>query len=381
MELFYEDPYLKQADVEVLEKSDEYLVFNKTIFYPGGGGQPPDSGYFYGDNFRARIISAKRENGKIMHRYQIVEGNVGKSGKLAIDWERRYTLMKMHTGEHILYRALETLFPVKFQKVDFNENESTLYISGNVNLEDISRAEDLANEIIKRDLDVKTYYDTFEEIEKDVRIRRERIKDEKVRIVEIGGFDKSACTGIHVKKTGEIGMIFVKSIKRSNFLEIKFLAGEPAEKFIVESARHFRNLYSRFNIEQPKIEERFSNAILENEILKKNLFEISSKMFEFSSMTGRNGKIYYSDFPYADFKGVEKRARKLLENEKGMVIYGNESAGKIFILSSGNMETEKLKNMMKENNLKGGGQGNYFIISVPEKNFKEVFEKIMKIFL
>ncbi|MGC9175473.1 MAG: alanine--tRNA ligase-related protein [Thermoplasmata archaeon] len=380
MELFYEEPYLRALDVNVIEKNEEYLIFDKTIIYPGGGGQPPDSGYFIGDSFKARIPFAKRENGKILHKYELIEGKISDHGKIVLDWERRYALMKMHTAEHILYRSIENLFNVKFQKVELHENESLLFINGNISIDDISRAEDLANSIVEKNIPLKFYYGNIEDVEDDVRIRKDRIKNEKIRIVEIEGFDKSACSGIHVKSTSEVGIIFVKSIKKSDFFEIKFLSGETAKNFIFENARIVRKLYLNYNIDQSKIEEKIFNSMTMNEKFKKDLFEISSSMFNFQLIEKNGKKLYYSDFPHADIKGVEKRARKMLENEKATVIYGNENDEKIFILSSELIDKELIKKIMEENNLKGGGQGNYFLIAVKKENFKKIFDELLKKF-
>ncbi|MDP8011751.1 MAG: alanine--tRNA ligase-related protein [Thermoplasmata archaeon] len=380
MELFYEEPYLRALDVNVIEKNEEYLIFDKTIIYPGGGGQPPDSGYFIGDSFKARIPFAKRENGKILHKYELIEGKISDHGKIVLDWERRYALMKMHTAEHILYRSIENLFNVKFQKVELHENESLLFINGNISIDDISRAEDLANSIVEKNIPLKFYYGNIEDVEDDVRIRKDRIKNEKIRIVEIEGFDKSACSGIHVKSTSEVGIIFVKSIKKSDFFEIKFLSGETAKNFIFENARIVRKLYLNYNIDQSKIEEKIFNSMTMNEKFKKDLFEISSSMFNFQLIEKNGKKLYYSDFPHADIKGVEKRARKMLENEKATVIYGNENDEKIFILSSELVDKELIKKIMEENNLKGGGQGNYFLIAVKKENFKKIFDELLKKF-
>ncbi len=380
MELFYEEPYLRALDVNVIEKNEEYLIFDKTIIYPGGGGQPPDSGYFIGDSFKARIPFAKRENGKILHKYELIEGKISDHGKIVLDWERRYALMKMHTAEHILYRSIENLFNVKFQKVELHENESLLFINGNISIDDISRAEDLANSIVEKNIPLKFYYGNIEDVEDDVRIRKDRIKNEKIRIVEIEGFDKSACSGIHVKSTSEVGIIFVKSIKKSDFFEIKFLSGETAKNFIFENARIVRKLYLNYNIDQSKIEEKIFNSMTMNEKFKKDLFEISSSMFNFQLIEKNGKKLYYSDFPHADIRGVEKRARKMLENEKATVIYGNENDEKIFILSSELIDKELIKKIMEENNLKGGGQGNYFLIAVKKENFKKIFDELLKKF-
>ncbi len=377
MELYYEDPYLKEIEVEIKSYDDQFMEFDRTIIFPGGGGQPPDSGYIIGKDFRARILFSKKDDNRILHRYEIIEGKIPEKGKLVLDWERRYNLMKMHTGQHILYRSIENLYNVKFQKVIFNENESSLFIMGDISIDDIVRAEESANDIIKRDLQVKIEYENIENVDNTVRIRRDRIRDERVRIVEIDGYDRTACSGIHVKSTGEINIIFIKSIKKSDFTEIKFMVGNPAMNHILNNARIMRKISNNLKIDPNNIEKKLSEALNEIEILKKSLYEISSKMFVFEKKESNGKTLYYSDFPYGDIKGIERYARRIADNENATVLYGSEIQKKIFILTKDMENIEKVKKIKEEKGLKGGGNNNYYVFSLEDQEFRIVFNEIL----
>jgi len=70
----------------------------------------------------------------------------------------------------------------------------------------------------------------------------------------------------------------------------------------------------------------------------------------------------------------------MLEKENATVIYGNEYENKIFIISSSNIDREMLKELMERYNLKGGGKGNYFMISIKKEYFKKIFNEIVEKF-
>ncbi len=383
MELYYKDPYLKEIDVEIVSKDNEFLEFDKTIIFPGGGGQPSDKGILIGKDFKVKILFSKKLDGKILHKYELIEGKFNDNkGKLILDWERRYKLMKMHTGEHILYRSLENLFNVKFQKVIFDENESSLFIMGSIKMDDVFEAEKFANEIIKKNLPVKEHYENISDInENEIRMKRDRIKEKNVRIIEIEGFDKSACSGIHVKNTNEIEYIIVKSIKSGDFTEIKFLTGESALKYIYENSKIIRSIENKYKLDHNIIEKKLNQMIQENEKLKKSLYELSSTMFNFNKANKNGRLIYYSNFPYGDINGIEKLGRKIMENENSVVIYGNEIEGKIFLLSKDPKDIEFIKSVMEKYKLRGGGSKNYFIISIENANFKTIYDEILSFFI
>jgi len=106
-ELFREDSYLKRIDARVTRVGDNALCFDRSIFYPQGGGQPGDTGYLIRrDGTRLRVVDTRKEQdtGEILH---LLEEDtrlpgVGETLTQEIDWERRYRLMRMHSCMHLL---------------------------------------------------------------------------------------------------------------------------------------------------------------------------------------------------------------------------------------------------------------------------------------
>ena len=217
-ELLYQtDSYLKEFDARVLEINSELnaLVLDRTAFYPGGGGQPNDTGTIqFADKF-VSVIKVKAHAGKILH---WIEGDLPAPDTLIkgkIDWDRRYKLMRYHTATHVLcgifsreYELLVTGNQLTTEKgrVDLNMEKMDVDV--------LKQAFVKANEIIQKDLPIEIYYKSREEAEKDPSLFKLAIDfphDIKtLRIVDIKGFDAQADGGCHVNSLKEIGKLVFK---------------------------------------------------------------------------------------------------------------------------------------------------------------------------
>ena len=159
---------------------------------------------------------------------------------MEIDAARRMALTRAHSGEHILFKSVQSVLEKRKQsitvkKVDLDVRESSLFVlcpalSWDVLLE----AEQLANRIIKEDRIVIEHLVTKDDFikeqhskYKDIRIKLERIKDATIRVVEVKDFDYSACAGTHVRSTQEIKNVFITKFSASGAgeFEIRFSVG------------------------------------------------------------------------------------------------------------------------------------------------------------
>jgi misacylated tRNA(Ala) deacylase len=221
--LYQTDSYLREFEAEVIAQEAELnaIILNKTAFYPGGGGQPADSGYLSLPDLRYRIIRAKKSGENVLH---IVEGDnpLPKTGSILkgeIDWERRYQLMRTHTAMHILcgvifrdYSALVTggdMDPLA-GRMDFEfetmHKELVNEIEQSINRE-VFRALPIEVRILARE----AAFQLPDLIRTKINLLPEGI--EQVRVVEIVGLDLQADGGTHVSNTSEVGAIRVVDYK------------------------------------------------------------------------------------------------------------------------------------------------------------------------
>ncbi len=220
-ELFLDDMYLQEFEAEVISVADEkYVTLDQSIFYPKSGGIDNDLGTLVRseDGTEFNVVHVAKVKGNISHEIEPVGLNVGDLVKGKLDWNRRYELMRYHTAAHVLSGLFFKMGNVKVTgnhmvvgqgRIDFNFPEFDRQIVENLVQE--------ANEIIKKDLVVITYYIDRKEMDQDPSFMKLAMglpaSIKKVRIVEITDFDKQPDGGCHVAKLGEIGEILIKKIQ------------------------------------------------------------------------------------------------------------------------------------------------------------------------
>ena len=124
---------------------------------------------------------------------------------------------RLQTAEHILSRTLESrLTDAKFIIAKFEENSGKMEISTKEDLRKINRTtlQGDVNAVIKKNLQVTKHIMTREDAQKEFDLTRLPSSLEKVRIVEIEGFDKTPCKDPHVENTGFIGYFEILKVER-----------------------------------------------------------------------------------------------------------------------------------------------------------------------
>jgi len=212
--LYLKDSYLKKWDSTVKEVNDgKFIILDKTAFYPAGGGQPHDEGTItneQGEEFK--VIYVGKFSGKISHEIDKPGLKEGDKVKCRINWERRYSLMKLHTATHILSEVLykDAKALITGGQMDLDKSRMDFDIDG-YDLEKIKSYVDKANDIIEKDFFVKIEFLPREEALKLPQVSKlakgisEDLKE--IRIVNIGDFDIQADGGTHVNSTKEIGKL------------------------------------------------------------------------------------------------------------------------------------------------------------------------------
>lgn len=206
--LFYENQYIKEFNASVVScnegKRGFEVILDKTAFFPEGGGQPGDTG-FIGD---AEVIDTVESGEDVVH---ICAKAVSGEVECKLDFEKRFTNMQQHTGEHIFSGVLHSV--CGYDNVGFHMGESciTVDFNGVVSSEELERIEKLANEAVYKNIPVETICPANGELEK-YSYRSKKEISGQVRLTKIEGVDLCACCGTHVAYTGEVGIIKVISV-------------------------------------------------------------------------------------------------------------------------------------------------------------------------
>ena len=210
-------------DGEPLEKAEEgesvILVLDTTAFYPGGGGQAPDTGVICGDGFEFTVAEVtKTPKNVILHEGNVTNGEVLKGEECIsrVDAERRNAIRRNHTSAHLLQAALREMLGTHVEQAGQLVNEKEMRFDfthfSPLSSEELLTLEKRINSVILQNLPVETVETSIEEAKKRGAMALFGEKyGETVRMVDIGGYSIELCGGTHVGGTGEIGMFKIVS--------------------------------------------------------------------------------------------------------------------------------------------------------------------------
>ena len=215
-ELFRNNSYLKEHEVTVTEVTADGLVFDKTIFYPEGGGQPGDEGFITSGENKTRILGTKYINQKLVHLVSETQ-NFKKNDKvkLELNWSRRYSHMQVHTCLHLLCSIIP--YPVTGGSIGDGRGRLDFDLETKPNKEDVLNS---LNKLISDDHTISISSITDDELDQNPDlVRTMSVKPPRgsgtIRMIKIGeNIDFQPCGGTHVKKTSEINL--VQSVKIEN---------------------------------------------------------------------------------------------------------------------------------------------------------------------
>lgn len=375
--LYYENQYIKEFTAEVLfcaegERGYE-VILDKTAFFPEGGGQPGDTGFIG----LAEVIDTVERDGEVVH---ICSGEVGGEVECRLDFEKRFTNMQQHTGEHIFSGILHA--ECGFDNVGFHmgEHAVTVDFNGVITAEQLEKIEKLSNEAIYKNLPVTAIYPSDFELENYGFRSKKEIKGQ-VRLTNIEGVDLCACCGTHVAFTGEVGII--KAVSMMNYkkgVRITLQIGRKALADYCEknkSVNEISNLLKAKTDEITAAVERVQAQLHEERyrysVLKKELFAIKAEQY------GGRECCVFDEGGNAD----EARAFSDLLAEKAeiaAVFSGDDADGYKYAVTSRNTDVRDIgKRLNAAFNGRGGGkpemiQGSVMATKAEIENFwKELF--------
>jgi alanyl-tRNA synthetase len=282
--LYYADSHLIEFEARVIDKTERVsswtaVILDRTAFYPTGGGQPSDTGTLDG----ARVVECidDGDNG-VLHVTQGALLEVGSMVKGRVDWPRRFDHIQQHTGQHILSQAFVTLFKAATHSFRVLDHSCEIDVElANPSAEIIEKAVSLANNVIWEDRPLTIRQVTAQQAA-DLTLRKESTREGELRLIEIEGFDLTPCGGTHAYRTGEVGMIAVRSWERAKGLvRIEFVAGRRALDDYRVANKTARNVAALFSAGRDDTVPLVKRVLEENKDLHRRmrgLEEIASRV-------------------------------------------------------------------------------------------------------
>ncbi len=221
--LHMKDNYSREFDAIVQFAGENYVVLNRTAFYPEGGGQSTDVGILTDGVRRVNVKEVRKVEGEIRHKLDSSPFVVGSEVHGEIDWGRRYECMRFHTCQHVLSRYLQLNYGVETVGNMITPGESRADYSPLESFdEEMKRkVEEGVNAILDQNLEVEiVFMPRIEAIDflnqRGYQTRYLEMVPKSVqdfRVLIIGDYDVASCAGTHVKNTSEIGHIQIGKSK------------------------------------------------------------------------------------------------------------------------------------------------------------------------
>jgi len=216
-ELFRSDSYLRECDATVVAVAENAVTLDRTVFYPLGGGQPGDTGRMSWAAGDVTIVDTRYgSEGGIVH--VVEEGGalpgVNDTVHLALDWDRRYRHMRMHTAMHLLGSILQ--YGVTGGNISTEKSRLDFDMEDSVDKEAVAAA---LRDLVEADHPVSCRWISEEELDanpelvRTMSVQPPRGKG-KVRLLEIEDVDLQPCGGTHLKSTAEVGQVRIGKVEK-----------------------------------------------------------------------------------------------------------------------------------------------------------------------
>ncbi len=242
---FYEDWRKTEIETTYLGKINDYLIFDKTVFYPTKGGQLHDTGIIiFKDNPKefAEIVKVIEVDNVILHKTnKNIDWKPGSKVVMRVDKKRREKLVRHHTATHILTGVLRKIYGNHVWQAGAEKTPEKARLDVThyklPTEEELKRIEDLANEIVMKGLKVRKYTLRRDEAERKFGFTIYQggfIPEVNLRIIEIENHDVEACSGLHVDNTLEVGLIKITNVERiaDGIIRFEFVAGDNVISYL-----------------------------------------------------------------------------------------------------------------------------------------------------
>lgn len=363
VKLYEADPYLRTFAATVTKVEGDWVVMDRTAFYPGGGGQERDRGTLNGKEVVA--VKGKEEISHQVPGHELTEGS---SVEGVVDWENRYGLMKAHTGEHLLFSSLSKRTEMELVKISLSREKKVLMVKGHLDWEMVRNAAHEVNDIIAKGATVTCQHVDRENMgEGGPRVKLDRISDRLVRVVSIGEHDSAACAGVHLRDAKEVGMLLVSkftSARPAGDWEIEFLVGPEAVSAAIDHSVRSLMLAERMGALPQDSLTAYDNR--DRELTRaREALKVYGKMALSSLKPEPLGvwKLFSGSFPGIDRKLMMEKANEMVTGGGSVAALVCQDDKTFLVLArSADVELDcvsLLNSVLSQHGGRGGGRSNF----------------------
>lgn len=234
--IYSTEAYARSMEAQVVDTDadDNRVLLNRTVFYPGGGGQPHDLGHLWIGEDRLHVVRVTADRDGVWHWLDEGIPGVGTSVRGELDWDRRYRLMRTHTAMHAMCGVIWRRYEVPVTGGNMAAGEGRLdFELPDWDSEDKPTVETELNAQLLSQLPVEVSFLPRDEADQDPSLIRTKVSLlppglREVRVIDIVGLDRQADGGTHVDSTGEVGTISLATVKSKGrgFRRFRFTLNE-----------------------------------------------------------------------------------------------------------------------------------------------------------
>jgi alanyl-tRNA synthetase len=355
---YWDNPYQASFQARVTNVVPGGIILERTCFYPASGGQASDKGTVVINGKKYEVQEVVKEGERIIHVLKPApqkDIQPGSQVEGTIDWERRLSLMRGHTAQHLLSAYMFTHFNAPTAEVTIQPDIVGITLKNQVSLDQLEGALAAVNKACISSTMIRSSVMPRAKAITDfaTKIRGEMSTEDPLRIVEIAGWDVMCCGGTHVKDTAEIGPLIVTKFKGGR--EIKFMVGIKGMEMQAKINTTLLAAAATMNKDLVQVAEAVEKQEKNARILEEQADALSIRLLELEAKQ-----------PGTRIQGFSLHVLKGVTNKKIIMAWFNHfPPSSVLVVSSGggslqvysNIETVKANEVVQALAAKFGGKG------------------------
>ena len=392
--LYWTDPRISKFEVSIktAKKLDDHyhIEINEDVIRPAGGGQAGDRGHLIVGDHSVTIHDTIGEPGDVV---LVTDKPLteGAKGHMEIDMGWRSSMMKNHTAEHLFAGIIKSWNKdITVGELWIDGKQGSVELLGAIlDLDTIFEAEHNVMMIIEQDLPVKTDFVESSSVDSSIRSREGLAeKHARLRVVSIGELDRSACSGLHVTRTSDIGFFKVIDVKTNkNSTRVEFIAGLNAANVVST----IYNLALRRKYSYPFEMEQLGGVLDRAKLAVDDKQKMIEKTNHLLSSGATVEQVAGIEFRHEYLPGYDASSLKLLVNQLSttgstvILLFAPSKKSQVILRTSEMSQdaSEYISEPVKRFGGRGGGKGEVFTggfvdVTDPMKLYEDLVSEIRK---
>jgi alanyl-tRNA synthetase len=405
--LYYNDSFLTEFDAVITDirlvsrtggEALWQVALDRSAFYPTSGGQPFDTGTLAATSRSGAVLEVpideveEDEQGEVWH-FSSKPLVAGTPVRASVNWERRFDHMQQHSGQHLLSALFSRELQAHTVSFHLGETASTIDLStASIAHASLERIERLANESIAEDRPFSIGKVSRSEADAMLaggKLRKLPERDGEIRLIEIEGIDLNACGGTHVRSTGQIGGLLIRSTEKvRQGLRVEFVCGLRA---VAEARRDFQTVSAAAVVlsvrreDLPQTIERLlaetKHAAKERQKLREELARFEAAELFAKAVPHDGMRVIRGQFAGHDADYIKLLAARAAANAGTLALFASmqQEPCTVVIARGSGLEFscgELMKNALTDLGLRGGGSPTLAQGQVPAGEVEALFRRI-----